>query len=129
MTDRVDSLLPLTPAVLHILLAVAGGPRHGYAIAREVEAVTDGRVRMGPGTLYGSIQRMQDAGLIREADARAAEAAAKKKPGGAASDPAPDGRAERRRYYEATPLGVRVLRAEAARLQAVLRLVESRIGA
>src|SRR6185437_15446514 len=56
--------LPLSPVVLHVLLALAAGERHGYAIAREVEETTGGQVRMGPGTLYGSIQRMLAAGLI-----------------------------------------------------------------
>jgi DNA-binding PadR family transcriptional regulator len=118
MEERdVDGMLPLSAAVLHILVALAESPRHGYAIAQEVERVTGGMVRMGPGTLYGSIQRMLDAGLIRES-AVPAEAAADEM----------DGRAGRRRYYAVTPLGVRALRAEARRLAEVVRLVESRVG-
>lgn len=117
VTDELDGLLPLTPAVLHILVAVAPRARHGYAIAREVEELTGGTVRMGPGTLYGTMQRMLDAGLIREADG----------PAEGELEEA-DGRAERRRYYEATALGERALRAEAFRLAAVVRLVDSRIG-
>src|SRR5919199_7019886 len=111
-------LLPLTPVVLHIMLALAdgrrgagndeGAGRHGYAVAQEVEAMTDGQIRMGPGTLYGSIQRMLGAALIAEA-------------------PRPRGRAageddERRRYYRLTPLGRRVLQLELARLARVLRV-------
>src|SRR5215212_2433633 len=62
-----EELLPLTPVVLHILLALADAQgKHGYAVAQEVEAVTDGQIRMGPGTLYGSIQRMLASSLIEE---------------------------------------------------------------
>ena len=101
-----DALLPLTPAVLHILLALAGagrGGRHGYAVAQDVEALTEGAVRMGPGTLYGSLQRMLAAGLIEETD------------GGGPGD---DDRA--RRYYRATPFGRRVLQRELERLARVV---------
>src|SRR5215212_3259742 len=63
-------LHPLTPVVLHILLTLADGERHGYAIAQEIEETTDGQIRMGPGTLYGSIQRMLTASLIEEARQR-----------------------------------------------------------
>ena len=94
------SHLPLTPAILHILLAVADEDRHGYAIMQEVARLTDGAVRMGPGTLYGTVKRMLAAGLLEEADER--------------PDPAIDD--ERRRYYRATRLGVRVLKAEIARM-------------
>ena len=99
-----SSLLPLTPAVLHILLALAEGERHGYAIAQEIERVTDGQVAMGPGTLYGSIQRMMSDGLIERAPKGGA------RPG---DDP-------RRRYYRSTPLGARVLELELDRLAAVV---------
>ena len=98
-----DSLLPLTPAVLHILLALADGERHGYAIAQEVETITDGRVRMGPGTLYGSILRMAESELVEEVTTRRRE----------------DGD-ERRRYYRLTPFGKRVLAKELERLDAML---------
>lgn len=102
-----SELLPLTPAVLHVLLALAAGESHGYAIAQEAERVSDGRVRLGPGTLYGSLQRMLAGGLIAEA----------------ARDDEGD---ERRRYYALTPLGSRVLRAEAARLAALVALAGER---
>jgi DNA-binding PadR family transcriptional regulator len=102
---RAEHLLPLSTAVLHILLALAGGERHGYDIMREVETITDGKLQMGPGTLYGSIKRMLRDGLIAEADER--------------PDPALDD--SRRRYYELTDFGRRVLVAESGRLA---RLVE-----
>jgi DNA-binding PadR family transcriptional regulator len=94
------SFLPLTPAIAHILLALADEDRHGYAIMQEVERMTDGAVRMGPGTLYGTIKRMLASGLIDEADER--------------PDPAIDD--ERRRYYRATPLGRAVVTAETERM-------------
>jgi DNA-binding PadR family transcriptional regulator len=98
--------LPLTPAVLHILLSLAGerNGKHGYAVAKDVEEHSDGSIRMGPGTLYGSIQRMIDAGLIEETSGPKRE-----------DD-------ERRRYYRMTTLGRRALEAEIARLDAVVRL-------
>lgn len=102
--------LPLTPVVLHILLALADGERHGYAIAQEVEATTCGQVRMGPGTLYGSIQRMLTASLIEETSPRKR----------AADDD------ERRRYYRMTQLGQRVLELELARLADIVRIARAR---
>ena len=63
-----EELLPLSPAAFHVLLALAEGERHGYAIIKDVESRTEGRVRMGPGTLYGAIKRMLDEGLIEESD-------------------------------------------------------------
>ncbi len=97
-------LLPLTPAVLHILLALADEERHGYGIMREVEARTGGEARMGPGTLYGSIKRMIADGLIEESDER--------------PDPAMDD--QRRRYYRITDFGRRVTGTEAERLQSLV---------
>ena len=95
-----DVYLPLTPAIAHILLALADGDRHGYGIMQEVERITEGAVRMGPGTLYGTIKRMIGGGLIEEADER----------------PDPELDDERRRYYRATPLGRAVLDAETSRM-------------
>src|SRR6266581_1510371 len=92
-------ILPLTPAVFHILLALASEDRHGYAIMRHVTATTDGRIKMGPGTLYGTVKRLLAARLIEESDER--------------PDPAMDD--ERRRYYRLAGLGERVLKAEALR--------------
>jgi DNA-binding PadR family transcriptional regulator len=97
---------PLTPAVLHILLALSTGDRHGYGIMKQVEADSDGRVKMGPGTLYGSLGRMMDAGLIRESDRR--------------RDPDMDD--ERRVYYELTGLGRDALSAELERYRHVVAL-------
>lgn len=97
-------LLPLTPAVLHILLALADEERHGYGIMREVEERTGGQTRMGPGTLYGSIKRMLADGLIEESDER---------PDSAMDD-------QRRRYYRITDFGRRVAGAEAERLQSIV---------
>ena len=96
--------LPLTAAIVHILLAVADQERHGYGIMQEVEQITDGATRMGPGTLYGTIKRMLSAGLIDEADER---------PDSELDD-------ERRRYYRITRLGTQVLRAESTRLANLL---------
>jgi DNA-binding PadR family transcriptional regulator len=99
-----DHLLPLPPPVFNILIALAEGDRHGYAIMQEVAERTDGKVRLGPGSLYGSIKRMLEQGLIEEVHSRSARAA---------DD-------ERRRYYRLTRLGRRVAQAEAARLQEIL---------
>ena len=104
-----EKLLPLTPVVLHILLALTDGERHGYAIAQEVEETTAGKIRMGPGTLYGSIQRMLTAELIEEI--------------------APRKRAdddERRRYYRMTHFGKRVLEMELERLADVVRIARGK---
>ena len=95
---------PLTPAMFHILLALAGGERHGYAIMREVDVLTGGARRLGPGSLYGSIKRMLAEGLIEECGER--------------PDPAADD--ERRRYYRLTDLGRRAAGAEARRLEVLV---------
>lgn len=95
-----ESFLPLTPAVFNILLSLADGEKHGYSIMLEVESNTAGQVKMGPGTLYGSIKRMIKAGLIEESDER----------------PDPEMDDQRRRYYRLTGMGRKVLRAESQRL-------------
>ena len=100
----VTDFLPLTPAIAHILLAVADEDRHGYAIMQEVARLTDGATRMGPGTLYGTIKRLLSAGLLDEAEER----------------PDPELDDERRRYYRITSLGRRVLEAETARMATLL---------
>ena len=97
---------PLTPAVLHILLALSREERHGYAIMKEVEADSQGKVKMGPGTLYGSLGRMIDAGLIRESDQKV--------------DPEMDD--QRRVYYAITGLGRKALAAELQRYGEVVAL-------
>jgi len=105
-----ETLLPLTPAVFHILLALADGERHGYGIMQEVALRTEGKLRMGPGTLYGSIKRMLADGLIMESGER--------------PDPALDD--ERRRYYRLTEFGHRVAQAEAERLMQLLRVAQNK---
>src|SRR5512133_29225 len=105
-----EQLLPLTPAVFNILLALADGEKHGYGIMLEVEANTKGQLLMGPGTLYGSVKRMLQAGLIEESDDRA--------------DPEFDD--QRRRYYRLTGLGRRTLRMEAERLAAQVRVARAK---
>lgn len=106
---EIAALLPLPPATLHILLALADDDRHGYAIQQEIAARTSGAVRMSAGTLYRSIQRMVEQGLIDETDRR----------------PAPDEDDERRRYYHLTPFGLAVARAETERLQALVRIARA----
>jgi DNA-binding PadR family transcriptional regulator len=103
-------LLPLPPAQLHILLALADGEKHGYAVMSEVERMTDGEVSMGPGTLYGAIKRMLNADLIEESDDR----------------PDPELDDERRRYYRVSGFGARVLTAELARLEQLVRTAEAK---
>jgi DNA-binding PadR family transcriptional regulator len=110
-TTDPETFLPLTPAVLNILLALADGEKHGYAIMQDVEKITDGQMTMGPGTLYGSIKRMLEASLIEESDER--------------PDPAMDD--QRRRYYRLTPLGGLVLAAEVRRLTALTEVAQARI--
>ena len=109
---ELDAILPLSPTVFHVLVALAAEPKHGYAVAREVEELTEGRVVMGPGTLYGSLQRMTDAGLIDEAP----------NPGDDAQH------AGRRRYYGVTALGRAALQAESERLVRALAVVRERTG-
>jgi DNA-binding PadR family transcriptional regulator len=96
-----ESLSPLTPAVFSILLALADGEKHGYAIMRAVEAETEGRLRMGPGTLYGSLDRMLKAKFVVESEGT--------------DEAAPH--SERRRYYQITDFGSRVLRADLRRFE------------
>ena len=104
------SRAPLTPAVLHILLALSTRERHGYGIMKEVEADSQGQVKMGPGTLYGSLGRMIDAGLIREAEKRI--------------DPDLDD--QRRVYYEITALGQTALATELDRYRGVVALAKQK---
>ena len=107
MPDRargVDHLLPLKPKVLHILLALADGPRHGYSIMQEVADRTDGQVRLWPAALYGLLRELEKSDFIVESDQR----------------PAAEKDDERRRYFGLTPLGKRVLDAEVRRLEAIV---------
>jgi len=102
------AVIPLRPAVFHILLALAGGDLHGLGIADEVERASDGTTELGPGTLYRSLSEMTDAGLIRAVRAPAAGA-----------DP-------RRKYYRITPAGRRLVTAEAERLQRLVGAARAR---
>jgi DNA-binding PadR family transcriptional regulator len=104
------TLLPLTPAVFHIMLALAGGECHGYAIMLEVERLTGGLLNLGPGTLYRSIQRMLLDGLIAETK----------------DVHEPDEDDERRRYYRLTKFGLEVARAEAERLKILVDAARQR---
>ena len=106
---RPESLLPLPPAVFHILMAVADEDRHGYAIIQEVLSRTSGEVRLSAGTLYRSIQRMLDDDLIVETHNR----------------PAPEMDDERRRYYAITKFGKAVAEAEASRLTHLVKLARA----
>lgn len=103
MNDDVVPFLPLSPAILHILLALAGEERHGYAIMQEVARQSDGQYKLGPGTLYDNLQKLVNHGMVEESSRRAAD-----------DDP-------RRRYYRLTSFGRRVLTAEIARLESVIR--------
>ena len=101
---------PLPSAAFNILLALAGEDLHGYAIMRQVEQQTCGRVRLGPGTLYGSLRTLLEAELIRELDA-----------GGD-----PEDSSERRRYYRLTPAGLKVVRSEVEGLAQTLRVARAK---
>ncbi len=108
--DDPEVLLPLSSAVFHILLALTGRERHGYGIMQETARSSNGKVKLGPGTLYRSIRNLLTDGLIEESDER----------------PSPDLDDERRHYYRLTPFGLRVARAEAERLAALVRLAQSK---
>ncbi len=99
-----EDFLPLPSSSFHVLLVLADDERHGYAIMREVERISEGAVRMGPGTLYGTIKRLLEAGMIEESGER----------------PDPDLDDERRRYYRITGLGQRVVTAEVRRLSTMI---------
>ena len=109
MTPRdPQSLLPLTPAMFYVLVALADGPTHGYAIMKEVERLTDGAVGLSTGTLYGIIKRLLADGLIREGASRGRDDS-------------------RRRTYDLTPFGRDVARAEAARLEHTLAIARRKV--
>jgi DNA-binding PadR family transcriptional regulator len=99
-----DDRPPLPPAAIHILLAIGSGERHGYGIMTEVAALTDGAVRLAPGTLYTNIKRLLAGGLIEESDER----------------PDPDNRDQRRRYYRLTAAGQQVVVTEVARMEVLV---------
>src|SRR5471032_390803 len=105
----VDAQLPLPPATFHILMALAHEELHGYAIIQDVAARTDGALKLSAGTLYRSIQRMLEQGLLVESRER----------------PAPEDDDERRRYYRITPHGTAIAKAEARRLGQLVRMARA----
>jgi DNA-binding PadR family transcriptional regulator len=107
--DSLDALLPLQPTSFHILLSLADEDRHGYAIIQDIALRTNGEIRLSTGTLYRSIQRLQEQGLIVETKAR----------------PAPKDDDERRRYYHLTAAGKAVAQAEVRRLRDLLKMARS----
>jgi len=107
---KLPELLPLTPPVFHILLALADEERHGYGIMQDVARQTNDALQLGPGTLYGCLKRMLAAGLVEESEER----------------PDPELDDERRRYYRMTPLGRKIVRAEAIRLASAVEAARSR---
>lgn len=107
-----ESFLPLKTNWFHILLSLAGDEQHGYGIMQEVLDRTNGKVHLWPATLYGSLKRLIEAGLIEESDER----------------PAPESDDARRRYYRLTRLGRRVLDAESERLQELVRILHVKRG-
>ena len=108
--EEIEALLPLPLATFHILLALCDDDRHGYAILQEVARRTGGELRLSAGTLYRSIQRMLEQGLLEERRER----------------PAPEQDDERRRYYRITPFGSATARAEAARLNTLVRMARAK---
>lgn len=108
-TSQVEALLPLPAATFHILMALADDDRHGYAIIQDIAARTGGELKLSAGTLYRSIQRMLEQGLITETRTR----------------PAPELDDERRRYYRITPFGTAVARAETRRLAQLVKLARA----
>jgi DNA-binding PadR family transcriptional regulator len=107
---RTSTYIPLTPAVLYILIALSESEKHGYAIMKQVEADSQGKVNMGPGTLYGSLKRMLDSGLVAESDKKI--------------DPDMDD--QRRIYYKITGLGSTALKAELERYEHVVTITKRR---
>ena len=110
MQQDIDALLPLPPVTFHILVALADEDRHGYAIMQDIAQRTGGAIKLGAGTLYRSVQRMLEQGLVAEITTR----------------PAPEMDDERRRYYRITPYGRKVAEAEARRLSQLVRMARQR---
>jgi DNA-binding PadR family transcriptional regulator len=111
--ELIEQLLPLPPTTFHILLALFEEERHGYAIIQDVEARTEGELRLSAGTLYRSIARLVEQGLITEVTAEVTKRRA------AGDDP-------RRRYYRLTPFGIAVARAETRRLSQLVRMARAK---
>lgn len=111
MTDNLNRLLPLSPAVLHILLALSSEDRHGYGIMQEIARQSEGRYKLGPGTLYDNLGKLLDKDLVRELPRQSGE-----------EDP-------RRRYYRLTSTGKRLLATEIERLESLVREARGRLRA
>jgi len=111
MKEDLSGFLPLSPATLHILLSLAGEDRHGYGIMQEVARQSEGRYKLGPGTLYDNLQKLIEKRLVQEVGHRPGD-----------EDP-------RRRYYRLAPLGRAVLSAETVRLEGVVREAKARLHA
>ena len=109
MSEDLSSFLPLSPANLYILFSLAAEDRHGYGIMQEVTRQSGGQYKLGPGTLYDNLQKLMNQGMLEDAPQRAAD-----------DDP-------RRRYYRLTEFGRRILAAEVARLEALLREAKSHL--
>ena len=110
MIKKINAYRPLSAAVFYILLALVDGEKHGYAIMKDVETQTSGKIKMGPGTLYGSLKRMQAAGLIEESGDR----------------PDPELDDERRRYYRLSGLGQNVIKSESQRLAELVQVARQK---
>jgi DNA-binding PadR family transcriptional regulator len=108
LPDELRSLLPLTPAVFYVLFSLADGEKHGYAIMQETESLSGGKFHMGPGTLYTTLQRLLDLGLIEEVRGSGSE------------------QDSRRRYYQLAGNGKQLLEAELGRMDAAVRLARRR---
>lgn len=111
MKEDLSPFLPLSPAILHILLALAGEDRHGYGIMQEIARQAEGRYKMGPGTLYDNLQKLMNQGVVEEVSRRSAN-----------DDP-------RRRYYRLTTFGRSLLSTEIGRLEGVVREAKIRLRA
>ena len=107
----IENQLPLTESTFFILLSLAPGPRHGYAILKDVKALSDGRMRLSTGTLYGALRRLLDQGWITRID-----------------DPLPNNTDRQRKVYTLTDLGRRILEAENDRLQQLARKAATRLA-
>jgi DNA-binding PadR family transcriptional regulator len=109
MSEDLSSYLPLSPAVLHILLALASGDLHGYGLMQEVERQSEGQYKLGPGTLYDNLRRLMVQGLVEQASL-------------------PKGQDPRRQYYQLSSLGRKILAADVARLEEVVREARACFG-
>jgi DNA-binding PadR family transcriptional regulator len=127
MRDEYSKWLPMGPAALHILLALAGDPLHGYGIMQEVARQSDGKYRIGPGTLYDNLKKLMSDGLIEESSRGTSNRTRRRQERGEGWGGAAAGSERARRYYRLSGLGRRVLAAEAERLQDVVHEARGRL--